>query len=174
MQEQPNVSQATTAKKLRIVPVPRLETQAANPVATTAAPPSVEATSLNEATLPPIAPAIETNWAPPDVDEERDSTDSRANCRLKEAAEAAGGRVQELVKNVDQFTATEDMEHESLSPLGVQKVVTIGKTNRTNENFKLWNGMGVRIIRGIEAAGPGSRIQRQRSRHTYEVHGTEV
>jgi hypothetical protein len=61
VQEQPNVSQATTAKKLRIVPVPRLETQAANPVATTAAPPTVEATSLNEATLPPIAPAIETN-----------------------------------------------------------------------------------------------------------------
>jgi hypothetical protein len=34
--------------------------------------------------------------------------------------EAAGTRVEELVKNVDQFTATQEMEHESLTPLGVR------------------------------------------------------
>jgi hypothetical protein len=69
--------------------------------------------------VPPIAPVIETNWAPPDVDEEKLVTDSGASCALGEVTEAAGARVEELVQNVDQFTATEEMEHESLSPLGV-------------------------------------------------------
>ena len=152
VQEQPNVSQAATAKKLierlRTVPAPKLETQAANPVATAAAPPAVEATSLNAATLPPIAPAIETNWAPPDVDEERFSTDSRASCRLKEVAEAAGGRVQELVKNVDQFTATEEMEHESLSPLGVRLTKEVRSFNYLVEIRKIGpRGLGVQEYR---------------------------
>jgi hypothetical protein len=40
--------------------------------------------------------------------------------------------------------------------------------------FKLCKPEEVRIILGILGAGTGSRIQRQRSGHTYEVHGAEV
>jgi hypothetical protein len=70
--------------------------------------------------LPPIAPATETNWAPPDVDEEKPTVEAGESCALNQIVERAGARVEELVKNVDRFTATEEMEHESLSPLGVQ------------------------------------------------------
>jgi tetratricopeptide (TPR) repeat protein len=124
VREQPNVPQAATAKKLiaqlQTVESSKTETPAANVLATARTPSGIETTSLNEATMPPIAPAIETNWAPPDIDEEKFSTDSAASCVLEQVTEAAGGRVEELVKNVDQFTATEEMEHEGLSPLGVR------------------------------------------------------
>jgi tetratricopeptide (TPR) repeat protein len=124
VREQPNVLQAATAKKLmerlRTVESPKTEAQAANAGASAGTPAKIETTSLNDVTMPPIAPVIETNWAPPDVDEEKLSTYSGASCALKEVTEAAGARVEELVKNVDQFTATEEMEHESLSPLGVR------------------------------------------------------
>jgi hypothetical protein len=54
------------------------------------------------------------------VDEERPALEAGANCALNQVVQAAGARVEELVKNVDRFTATEVMDHESLSPLGVQ------------------------------------------------------
>jgi hypothetical protein len=69
--------------------------------------------------MPPIAPVTETNWAPPDVDEKKPPIDAGAGCALNQVVQRAGARVEELVKNVDRFTATEEMEHESLSPLGV-------------------------------------------------------
>jgi tetratricopeptide (TPR) repeat protein len=71
--------------------------------------------------LPPIVPMTEANWAPPDIDQEQLALDSAApeSCPLDATVEGAGGRVMELVKNVDRFTATEDIEHLSLSPMGV-------------------------------------------------------
>jgi hypothetical protein len=84
------------------------------------APARLDAANLSDVTMPPIAPVIETNWVPPDVDDEKLSMDLGASCALQEVTEAAGTRVEELVNNVDQFTATEEMEHESLSPLGVR------------------------------------------------------
>jgi hypothetical protein len=74
----------------------------------------------NAVAMPPIAPVTETNWAPPDVDEEKPAVEAGASCATNRVVESAGARVEELVKNVDRFTATEEMEHESLSPLGVQ------------------------------------------------------
>jgi tetratricopeptide (TPR) repeat protein len=76
--------------------------------------------NTSAAALPPIAPVTETNWAPPDVDEEKPTVEAGASCVLNQVVERTGARVEELVKNVDRFTATEEMEHESLSPLGVQ------------------------------------------------------
>jgi tetratricopeptide (TPR) repeat protein len=76
--------------------------------------------SASTLALPPIAPVTETNWAPPDVDEEKPAVEAGESCAIDRVVESAGARVEELVKNVDRFTATEEMEHESLSPLGVQ------------------------------------------------------
>ena len=124
VREQPTVPQAATARKLmeqlRNADWPKAETVAANAGATASATPRISAANPSEATMPPIAPVVETNWAPPDVDDEKLSVDSSASCSLQEVTEAAGARVEELVKNVDQFTATEEMEHESLSPLGIR------------------------------------------------------
>jgi tetratricopeptide (TPR) repeat protein len=124
VREQPDVPQAVTARKLmeqlRTAEPGKNETAAALPGAL-ANPPVIAATAnLNDLAFPPILPAIETNWAPLDVDEEKLSTDAGASCALNAVTEAAGARVEELVKNVDRFTATEEMEHESVSPLGVR------------------------------------------------------
>ena len=122
--EQPNASQAVTARKLmeRLrAPAPR-EGKVAIPASVTAAsyPAKPIAMNVSETAMAPIAPVVETNWAPPDVDEEKLSVNGAAGCQLQEVTKAAGARVEELVKNVDRFTATEEMEHQSLSPLGVQ------------------------------------------------------
>lgn len=126
LREQPNAPQAATAKEL-IAWLSSPERQ--KPVATAliAAPGVVPGISganaldnTSAAALPPIAPVTETNWAPPDVDEEKPAVEAGAGCALNQVVEHAGARVEELVKNVDRFTATEEMEHESLSPLGVQ------------------------------------------------------
>jgi len=125
LREQPNAPQAATAREL-IAWLRSPERQ--TPVATALAAPGVTLgvsgtnalDNASAAALPPIAPVTETNWAPPDVDEEKPKVDVGASCALNQVVERAGARVEELVKNVDRFTATEEMEHESLSPLGVQ------------------------------------------------------
>lgn len=79
-----------------------------------------EAANLELPPLPEITPTTETNWAPPDVDDEKIDIDSTAGCQLDEVVRSAGNRVQELVKNVDRFTATEEIDHFNLSPMGLQ------------------------------------------------------
>jgi tetratricopeptide (TPR) repeat protein len=121
---QPSAPQAATAKEL-IAWLRAPERQ--KPAGMALAPGTASGNSgtnavdtTNAASLPVIAPVTETNWAPPDVDEEKPSVEAGASCALNQIVERAGARVEELVKNVDRFTATEEMEHESLSPLGVQ------------------------------------------------------
>jgi tetratricopeptide (TPR) repeat protein len=70
--------------------------------------------------LPALAPVTETNWIPPDIDQEKLVVDAGASCQLDKLVDATGGRVKELVENVDRFTATEKVEHYSLSPLGLE------------------------------------------------------
>ena len=69
--------------------------------------------------LSAITPVTETNWIPPDIDQEKLVLDSGASCLLDDVIHATGDRVKELVENVDRFTATEKVEHSSLSPLGL-------------------------------------------------------
>jgi tetratricopeptide (TPR) repeat protein len=126
LREQPNAPQAATAKELIAwlkAPERQKLLATALPVAAGITPDVSGTNALNNtsvAALPPITPVTETNWAPPDVDEEKPPVDVGASCALNQVVERAGARVEELVKNVDRFTATEEMEHESLSPLGVQ------------------------------------------------------
>jgi tetratricopeptide repeat protein len=70
--------------------------------------------------LPTLTPVTETNWIPPDIDQEKLVLESGASCQLDDVIQATGNRVKELVENVDRFTATEKVEHSSLSPLGLQ------------------------------------------------------
>jgi len=81
-------------------------------------------TATETADLPdlPVLPlGTETKWAPPDVDEEKLMFDTSANtCSLDSVTNKVGARIEELVSNVDRFTATEDMDHTVLSPLGIQ------------------------------------------------------
>lgn len=70
--------------------------------------------------LPDIAPATETNWAPPDVDAQKLDLDSATPCPLSDVLQAAGLRVDQLVQNVARFTATERIEHSNLDPMGLE------------------------------------------------------
>jgi tetratricopeptide (TPR) repeat protein len=71
--------------------------------------------------LPALPLTTETNWAPPDVDEEKLMFDASADaCSLDSVTAKVGARIEELVSNVDRFTATEQMEHTALSPMGIQ------------------------------------------------------
>jgi tetratricopeptide (TPR) repeat protein len=126
LRAQPNAPQAATAKEL-IEWLRSPERQKPGATELAVAPGATRVVSdtnaldnSSVAALPPIAPVTETNWAPPDVDEEKPKVDAGAGCALNQVVESTGARVEELVKNVDRFTATEEMEHESLSPLGVQ------------------------------------------------------
>ena len=69
--------------------------------------------------LPSLTPVTETNWIPADIDQEKVVLDPGASCHLDDVIQATGDRVKELVENVDRFTATENVEHSSLSPLGL-------------------------------------------------------
>jgi len=49
-------------------------------------------------------------WAPPDIDETIPPVDPEVSCALPDVLQAAGARLQELLANVDKFTATERIE----------------------------------------------------------------
>ncbi len=70
--------------------------------------------------LPTLTPVTETNWIPPDIDLEKLVADPGVPCQLDQVLQTTGNRVMELVENVDRFTATEAVEHYSLSPLGLE------------------------------------------------------
>jgi tetratricopeptide (TPR) repeat protein len=82
--------------------------------ATASAPAAPDAPSVVE-----LEALTEINWAPPDVDAERVALDSPSSCQLSGVTHSAGERVQELVRNVDRFTATERIEHFRISPMGI-------------------------------------------------------
>jgi hypothetical protein len=58
-------------------------------------------------------------WMPPNVDERVPGVEPGAVCALEEIVRNAGERVQEFVRNVDRFTATESLMHESIDKWGL-------------------------------------------------------
>lgn len=74
---------------------------------------------LQSAAIAAITPLpLPMNWLPPDVDERVPPVESEAACALDTVVQKAGKRVEEFVKNVDRFTATEYLNHESINKWG--------------------------------------------------------
>ena len=71
------------------------------------------------ATEAAIALPLPSNWLPPDVDEKVPPVEPGAACALDEVVQKAGKRVEEFVRNVDRFTATEFLNHESINRWGL-------------------------------------------------------
>lgn len=69
-----------------------------------------------------IALPLPSNWLPPDVDETVPPVKPGIACSLDEVVQKAGKRVEEFVANVDRFTASEFLEHESINKWGIAKV----------------------------------------------------
>lgn len=57
-------------------------------------------------------------WVPPDIDALVPPVTQGQPCSLQEVLAGAGKRIQELVRNLDRFTATEFVEHQSVSGAG--------------------------------------------------------
>ena len=80
-------------------------------------------TAANEIVVPDLianvsAVPLPSNWLPPDVDERVPPVESDTACALDDVLQKAGQRVQEFVTNVDRFTATESLKHESINKWG--------------------------------------------------------
>jgi len=70
------------------------------------------------ATEPAISLPLPSNWLPPDVDEKVPPVDPGVPCALDEVVQKAGERVEEFIKNVDRFAASESLRHESVNKWG--------------------------------------------------------
>ena len=69
-------------------------------------------------------------WVPPDVDRSVPEVTPGATCSLSSVLSAAGKRVEELVRNVDKFTATEVVEHQRVDRSG-----RLGPPQNRNFNY---------------------------------------
>jgi len=77
----------------------------------------------NEIVVPDLIPGVTSvplpsNWLPPDVDERVPPVEPNAVCALDDVLQKAGERIREFVTNVDRFTATELLKHESINRWG--------------------------------------------------------
>ena len=68
-------------------------------------------------------------WSPPDTDRLIPQVAPGAACSLPDVLSAAGKRIEELVQNVDKFTAREAVEHQNVSPSGQLGAPEIHKFN---------------------------------------------
>ena len=74
------------------------------------------------ATEPAISLPLPSNWLPPDVDENVPPVEPGVACALDEVVQKAGKRVEEFLKNVDRFAASESLKHESINKWGVTEL----------------------------------------------------
>ena len=78
----------------------------------TVAPPACATIPARQARRPADA------WVPPDIDSKAPPASLSAPCSLPDVLAGAGRRVQETVDNLDRFTATEYVEHQSVNGAG--------------------------------------------------------
>ncbi len=87
-----------------------------HPTGESRGPQTAATASLRVAPVELSSPA--RSWAPPDVDAEVPPVILDRPCSLPEVLSEARGRVKELVTNLQQFTATEWLEHEQVDGSG--------------------------------------------------------
>jgi hypothetical protein len=62
---------------------------------------------------------LPSNWLPANIDDRVPPVEPNATCVLDEVLQKVGERMQELVGNVDRYTATESVVHQSIDKWGV-------------------------------------------------------
>ena len=83
--------------------------------------PSTQALAAKPADRPSASDDTRTRanaWVPPDVDRSVPEVTPGVTCPLSSVLSEAGKRIEELVRNVDKFTATEVVEHQSVDRSG--------------------------------------------------------
>jgi tetratricopeptide (TPR) repeat protein len=64
------------------------------------------------------ATLLSSRWLPPDIDERLPPVETGTACDLERVLQKSGERIEELVVNVDKFTATEMVNHQSIDKWG--------------------------------------------------------
>ena len=79
------------------------------------------ATELPSASLTPLTESlpVPSNWLPQDIDEQVPPVLPGHVCQLEEVLPKTAARIRELVSNVDKYTATESLFHESVNKWGL-------------------------------------------------------
>ena len=76
---------------------------------------AIEVSEVDAEAVEPLPP----NWLPPDVDEKVPPVEAGTACDASEVVGKAGAQLVNLVHDVDRFTATETLTHESVNKFGV-------------------------------------------------------
>ena len=93
--------------------------QAEEPLKIVALPILQDASTMASLPLAPLAlPLLAARWAPADVDAAVPAVAPNTPCSMPDVLSAAGQRARELVINLQQFTATEWLEHEQVTDAG--------------------------------------------------------
>ena len=83
---------------------------------------------------------LPSGWMPPDIDERVGALEPGTVCAVDDVLQKAAGRIQEFLENVDRFTATESLQHESFNKWGTSNL-------RINRKFN--------YVVGIQELKPG-------------------
>jgi tetratricopeptide (TPR) repeat protein len=78
----------------------------------------------------PVPRARESRWLPPGVDENVPRVELGSACNLEDVLQKAGQRINEFVKDVERFTATESLVHETISKSG-----EVSRTEKRKYNY---------------------------------------
>lgn len=74
--------------------------------------------NLNGAGADAAALPLASNWLPPNVDDSVPNVEPGATCALDDVLRNAGKQINELIQDVDRFTATELLTHETIDKWG--------------------------------------------------------
>ena len=125
LKENPTQEQTKEASKLleanraaQAPPPSNEDARISNPnYATFAVAPILSSANLPSALANPLTPS--PRWFPAGVDDSIPPADATASCPLPQILRKAGERVLEFVQNVDRFTATESLSHQTLNEFGL-------------------------------------------------------
>jgi hypothetical protein len=78
------------------------------------------------ASISSTKPGSAPTWLPPDVDDEVPPVEETA-CSLNEVLQKAEERILEFTRNVDRFTATESLTHQSINKHGQASAAVVRK-----------------------------------------------
>jgi tetratricopeptide (TPR) repeat protein len=76
---------------------------------------AVEVSEADVNAAEPLPP----NWLPPDIDEKIPAVESGTACDAADVVQKAGAQLVNLIHDVDRFTATETLTHESVNKFGI-------------------------------------------------------
>jgi tetratricopeptide (TPR) repeat protein len=126
LQQNPSEDQSKEAHRLLSNNLAASRSPAPSEVSAASFSTSSSAWSLTPLPLAPTLPRGSGNplsehirWVPPNVDDSVPPVEKAASCPLPHIVEQAGQRVLELVDNLERFTATEKLDHQTLNELGL-------------------------------------------------------